>query len=96
MDKTLLRTLDKFRDNPNLFFYRDSTAHLANLTASPDLHILFTGVAGCGKLANAIYLLSSNPFGIKRCDLGIFKSYDNKPTKSDEVKLDKILYYDNV
>ena len=96
MDKTLLRTLDKFRDNPNLFFYRDSTAHLANLAASLDLHILFIGVAGCGKLANAIYLLQSNPYGIKRCDLGIFKSYDNKPTRSDEVKLDKILYYENV
>lgn len=96
MDKSLLRTLNKFSTNPNLFFYRDSTAKLANLAASPDLHLLFTGISGCGKLANAVYLLQHNPFGIKRCDLAIFKSYDNKPTRSDEIRIDKILYYDNI
>ena len=97
MDKSVIQIFEKIRANPDIFFQRNCTAQLANLAASPDLHLLFTGITGCGKLSNIIYLLKYNPFcNGKSYDLATFKPYNNKPTHSDEILLNKILYCDNI
>lgn len=99
MDRNVIKTLDKITSNPNLFFSRNSLENIANLASSIDIHLLFVGKSGIGKLANIFYLLEKNPFCNQyKYQIGhqLFKQYDNKPSRSDELLLDKILFYDNI
>ena len=95
------KILDNINNSPNLFFYRDNTNNIKKLVDSSDLNLIFTGIEGCGKFANILYLLQYSPFcpnSIKNNDINLnkFKYYDNKPSKSDEILLNKILYYENI
>jgi hypothetical protein len=93
MDKNIQKTLDKISNNPNLFFPRTNIQELYNLANSIDIHLLFVGKTGIGKFATIFHLLNKRKTEL---NYNIFKHYDNKPSKSDEILLDKILFFDNI